>query len=90
MLVAFVDLTGFAIQAARVDDGEVADVLDGYYQLIAEHVTAAGGRVVKFIGDGALVVFDDGDADRGVEALLEVKTSSIATSQATAGRARRP
>jgi adenylate cyclase len=73
LLVAFVDVMGFALQSTRVADITLADVIDGYYQLIAERVTAAGGRVVKYIGDGALVVFDAGDTDRGVEALLEVK-----------------
>lgn len=73
LLVAFVDLTSFALQSTRVPDAELAGVVDGYYQLIAQHVTAAGGRVVKFIGDGALVVFEAGDADRGIAALLEVK-----------------
>jgi adenylate cyclase len=73
LLVAFLDLTGFALQSTRVADDELADVVDGYYRLIAAHVTAAGGRVVKYIGDGALVVFDAGDADRGIAALLELK-----------------
>jgi adenylate cyclase len=73
LLVAFVDLLGFALQSTRVADDELANVIDGYYQLIAEQVSAAGGRVVKYIGDGALAVFDAGDADRGIEALLEAK-----------------
>jgi class 3 adenylate cyclase len=73
LLVAFIDLTGFALQSTRVADAELADVVDGYYQLIAAQVAAAAGRVVKYIGDGALVVFDAGDADRGIAALLDVK-----------------
>jgi adenylate cyclase len=73
LLVAFVDLAGFALQSTRVADDEIAEVIDGYYRLVAEHVTGAGGRVVKFMGDGALVVFDAGDADRGIDALLELK-----------------
>jgi class 3 adenylate cyclase len=73
LLVAFVDVMGFALQSTRVADDVLADVIDGYYQVIAEHVAAAGGRVVKFIGDGSLVVFDADDTDRGVESLLEIK-----------------
>jgi class 3 adenylate cyclase len=73
LLVAFIDVMGFAQQSTRVADDEIADVIDGYYQLVAAQVSAAGGRAVKFMGDGALVVFAAGDTDRGVEALLAVK-----------------
>jgi class 3 adenylate cyclase len=73
MLVAFVDLTGFAMQSVRVADEELAEVIDGYYRLVAACVTAAGGRTVKFIGDAALVVFGEDAVDRGVGALLDVK-----------------
>lgn len=76
LLVAFVDITGYALQSTRVTDDDLADVIDGYYQLLAEQVSAAGGRVVKYIGDGALLAFDAADAadaDRGVAALLDLK-----------------
>jgi adenylate cyclase len=73
MLVAFIDLTGYAMQATRVDDAELATVIDGYYRLVAARVSAAGGRTVKYIGDAALVVFGEDGADAGVAALLEIK-----------------
>ena len=73
LLVAFIDLAGFELQSTRVADEEIADVIDGYYQRVAARVAEAGGRVVKYMGDGVLVVFDAGDTDRGVEALLDVK-----------------
>jgi adenylate cyclase len=73
LLIAFLDITGYALQCTRVADDEVARVIDGYYELAAAGVTPAGGRVVKNIGDGILVVFAAGDADRGVAALLAVK-----------------
>lgn len=73
LLVAFIDATGYALQSTRVADDELADVIDGYYRLLAERVSGAGGRVVKYIGDGALFVFDADDSDRGVEALLDIK-----------------
>lgn len=73
LLVAFVDLTGFAAQSARIGDEELAVVIDAYYQLVAERVSAAGGRTVKFIGDAALVVFAEDRIDDAVEALLDFK-----------------
>src|SRR6185295_10031075 len=47
LLVGFIDLTGFALQSTRVADDDLAGVIDGYYQLVAERVSAAAGRVVK-------------------------------------------
>jgi len=73
LLVAFVDLTGFALQSTHVTDTGLADTVDGYYQRVAERITAAGGRVVKYIGDGMLIVFDADDTEPGVAALLDVK-----------------
>ena len=73
LLVAFIDLTGYAMQSTRVADDELANVVDGYYEIVANTIAASGGRVVKFIGDGVLIVFGADDADRGVAALLDLK-----------------
>ncbi len=73
LLVAFIDLMGFALQSTRVADDEIAEVLDDYYRRVAKHVSGAGGRVVKYMGDGTLVVFNARHASRGIEALLELK-----------------
>ncbi len=73
LLVVFVDLTRFGIQSQRVDNVAIADTLDGYYEQVGAAVRAGGGRVVKFIGDGILIVFDEDKVDRGVETLLDLK-----------------
>ena len=73
MLVAFLDLTGFALQSTRIADDALADVVDRYYELVAGRITAAGGRVVKFMGDGVLVVFELALADAAVTELLALK-----------------
>lgn len=73
LVVAFLDLKGFAAQSARIPDGELADRIAGYYDRVAQRVRDAGGHVVKFIGDGALVVFHRAAADIAVETLLALK-----------------
>ena len=73
LVVAFLDLKGYAAQAARLPDGELAEHIDGYYGRIAERVTAAGGYVIKFIGDGALIVFRREAADTAVDTFLALK-----------------
>jgi class 3 adenylate cyclase len=76
LLVAFTDFTRFAAQAERLQDSEVAGVMDGYYELAGEVVAHGGGRVVKFIGDATLAVFPEGAIDRGVLALLDLKDAA--------------
>jgi adenylate cyclase len=73
LLVAFVDLTRFMAQSQRVSDADIATTLDAYYERVAAITEAAGGRVIKFFGDGGLVVFSEDDIDRGVQALLDLK-----------------
>ena len=73
LLVAFVDLTRFGTQSQRVEDAELAEVLDAYYERVGAAVSEAGGRVVKFVGDGAVIAFAEDRVDRGVEMLLGLK-----------------
>lgn len=73
VLVAFVDLTRFAAHTEDMDELELAATVDAYYEQVDGIVRAARGRVVKFIGDAALIVFPAEGADAGVRALSELK-----------------
>lgn len=75
LLIAFVDLTRFAVQSERATDQEIAGTLDAYYEHVGAAVRAAGGTVIKYIGDAALLIFPADAVDRGVEALLALKDS---------------
>lgn len=44
-----------------------------YAEFVGEIVEGSGGRVVKFIGDAALIVYPESLADAGVRALRELK-----------------
>ena len=73
LLIAFADLTRYAAQSQLVDDAVLADVMDGFYERVSARVEGGGGRVVKFIGDAALIVFPADAVDQGIEALLALK-----------------
>ena len=73
-LIAFCDLTGFGKLSRRNDDAAVFAFLSGLYELIGEVIESAGGRVIKFIADTALVVFEEAGVDAGVRALKELKS----------------
>ena len=48
-------------------------VLNLFFDIIAEVISAHDGEVLKFIGDAALIVFPEHAVDEGVLALLEVR-----------------
>ena len=73
LLLAFIDLDRFTALTRRVGDGELAEIVDAYYERVAARIAAGGGRVVKFMGDGALAVFPEDGVDAGVNALLALK-----------------
>lgn len=75
LLIVFADLTRFTAMSRQVADPDLADTVDAFYQMVVSRVAAAGGRVVKFMGDAALIVFPEDGVDEGVEALLDLKQS---------------
>jgi adenylate cyclase len=72
-LIVFVELGRYAVQSLRVDDTELASVMDHYYEKVAAAVEGARGRVVKFMGDGALAVFPPAAAGRAIAALVQLR-----------------
>ena len=74
-LIAFLDFTLFDKQSQRVDDAEIAETLDAHYQRVTQAVRAAGGRVIKFIGDATMLVFPESSVDAGVRAILDLIAS---------------
>lgn len=72
LLIVFLDLDGYKLECEHRADLEVADMIDDYYDRIANAVQTAGGRVVKFIGDAALIVFPERAIDAGAGMLLDL------------------
>jgi class 3 adenylate cyclase len=59
LLIVFTNLSRFSAQSFRETDTGIADIVDAYYEAVGTATKAAGGTVVKFIGDGALIVFPE-------------------------------
>src|ERR1700722_4157548 len=77
LIICFLDLSSYTLDARRTaDDGRLAGIVDGYYERVSERTRAAGGEVVKYIGDGALLVFPTASADDAVAALLGLKAET--------------
>ena len=65
--VAFFDLSRMSEWASSEEDERVGAFLQRFYELAAERLAPAGGRIVKFIGDAGLVTFAE---DRAEECIL--------------------
>ncbi len=69
--VGFVDLVGFTPISAKMSPQELGDFLGDFEGRAHDVVTAAGARVVKFIGDEVMFVSTDPDAAcRAASALM--------------------
>ena len=67
--VAFFDLSRMAEWASSNQDEHVAGFLQRFYELAAEYIEPASGRIVKFIGDAGLTVFPTESAEEVIFAL---------------------
>jgi adenylate cyclase len=73
--IMFVDLRDFTRYAEHAPPAQLTQVLIEYRQLVAGTVSAFGGTVDKFIGDGVMAVFGqpaarDDDAERALSCAL--------------------
>lgn len=59
LLVGFVDMTGYSSLSRGVSSGRLAHLIGRFEELSGETAARHGGRVVKHIGDAAMVVFAD-------------------------------
>ena len=74
LLVAFCDLTNYAKISRKVDETEVFKYLSNIYEVIGEIIESSNGQIIKFIGDAALIAFEEKDVDKGIVALKRLKT----------------
>ena len=60
-VIWYCDLRGFTSLVDKSAVRDVVPVLDRYFDCVARPVTAAGGEILKFIGDAMLAIFPIGD-----------------------------
>jgi len=72
LVVMMADLTGFAGAFRSHSDVEMVQLLDRYYRLAEGIIAEYRGRIVKFIGDSVLAVFEQSDAPKAVSAAVSL------------------
>lgn len=75
-VIALVDVTSFCKACQDKSNRETFDMLDRFYGLVHNVIDGAGGSVVKFMGDGALVFFPCDKANQAVAALQDLEAKS--------------
>lgn len=73
LVIALADVVGFAKMSRTRSNLEAFAMLQEFYELVGDIVEGTSGRVVKFIGDAALIVFPETRANEAVAALRELK-----------------
>jgi class 3 adenylate cyclase/tetratricopeptide (TPR) repeat protein len=76
--VLFADIVGFTGLSESRDPEQVKNLVDRCFALLADDITAFGGRVDKVIGDAIVALFGapiahDDDAERAVRAALRMQ-----------------
>lgn len=61
--ILYCDLRGFSEIAEHHSPDQVMELLDGYFECVADAIRESGGEILKFIGDGVLAIFDFADSD---------------------------
>ena len=74
LLICFCDIDNFtSVARAKPDPLDLFRVLSGMAKEMSDFMRPSTGRIVKFIGDSALVIFPGNAADDGMRVLLGMK-----------------
>jgi adenylate cyclase len=89
--VLFCDLCGFTRMVAEADATDVAEMLNEYFQRLADIIHSHDGTVDKFVGDGLLAVFGSPDPDpqhheKAVKAAMALREAISKTNQQRTAR----
>ncbi|EDP63862.1 adenylate/guanylate cyclase [alpha proteobacterium BAL199] len=77
-VILVVDLAGFTAASDAVPGDRLVDLLDRHLEAMVPPMTAHGGEILAFLGDGFLAAFELGaDARRACVAALDAATEAI-------------
>src|SRR5436190_16483896 len=75
-LIAFVDQDGFTLRMEGRPSLEIFAELDAFFHFVEDRIEAAGGTVIKFMGDAVLAAFPSRLAEPGILALHDLRDAA--------------
>jgi len=76
MIVARADVAGFSKACQNKSNLDTFRMLDTFYHLVHRLTTDAGGKVVKFLGDAALMIYPVQNAAEAIAGLESLKSEA--------------
>jgi len=73
VLNCFLDINHFARSTQAMPLRKVAELLKNVAGTIDQYVSNADGKIIKYIGDAALMIFHEDTIDRCIEQMLHLK-----------------
>ena len=80
-VILFVDLVNYTAMSNSRSGTEVLKVLNAFYDVIDEAVVANYGEILKFIGDGALIIFPVVDDLTALQAAAQNALNAVASAR---------
>jgi len=93
--ILFTDIAGYTSISDGMDPKELADLLNNYFEVLVQPVTAQGGTVDKFIGDALMAFWNapdeqDDHADRALTTALDIQKVTDAFNHERAAKGKKP
>jgi adenylate cyclase len=88
-VIVYADLRDFTEVSDRTPNKLIAPMLDAYFDVIVAPVVRHGGQVLKFLGDGCLMIFRLADMPRGEVCATALTAAAAMRDGARALNARR-
>src|SRR5262245_27987527 len=72
-VITFLDLQGYRLIATTLSEAELFNFLSDYYSLVSSLVDESDGEIIKFLGDGILVIFPTSKISLSIDTLKTIK-----------------
>ena len=95
LTIMFTDIRGFSTRAEHMGAGEIADLLNTHFEMLASAIEAEGGTVDKYIGDAIMAFWGAPEqvpdhAARSLRAAAEIQRRVRADNDARRARGEQP
>jgi class 3 adenylate cyclase len=76
LVLLVVDLAGTSRAVSHMSAAELAELINSFFAMCGRAVVEHGGRIVTFLGDGCLAVFDEGRGRDAVAAAVALQAAT--------------